>query len=331
MIASSDARINDGDVWLLSNMYREMLRIRLIEEEIARRYPEEKMRCPIHLSIGQEAVPVGVSAAMRRDDQVVSTHRCHAHYLAKGGDLNTMIAELHGKATGCSGGRGGSMHLFDSAVGVLLSLPIVASSIPIGVGAALGIRQAGGDALVVVYLGDASVEEGVFHESANFAALQKLPVIFVLENNLYSVYTHLRDRQPQRPLHAMATAHGIPFEHLDGNDVVAVHRAAMGAVARARSGDGPSLILCDTYRWREHCGPNYDNNIGYRTEAEFQGWRVQCPLERTRRQLAESGRLAPADEIVLQRGIVAEIDAAFSLADAAPFPVAHSALEGVYA
>lgn len=331
MIASSDPGINSDGIRLLPDLYREMLRIRLIEEEIARRYPEEKMRCPIHLSIGQEAVPVGVSAALRREDQVVSTHRCHAHYLAKGGDLNAMIAELHGKATGCSGGRGGSMHLFDPAAGVLLSLPIVASSIPIGVGAALAIRQTGGDALAVVYLGDASVEEGVFHESANFAALLKLPVIFVLENNLYSVYTHLRDRQPPRPLHAVATVHCIPFEHVDGNDVIAVHGAAVRAVKRARSGGGPSLMLCDTYRWREHCGPNYDNNIGYRTETEFQGWHVQCPLERTRRQLVESGRLVSADEAVLRDRIMADIEAAFVEADSAPFPAAQSAAEGVYA
>jgi pyruvate dehydrogenase E1 component alpha subunit len=242
-----------------------------------------------------------------------------------------MIAELYGKATGCSGGRGGSMHLFDSAAGILLSLPIVASSIPIGVGAALGIRQAGGDALVVVYLGDASVEEGVFHESVNFAALQKLPVIFVLENNLYSVYTHLRERQPERPLHALATAHGVPYEHLDGNDALAIHSASERAIARARSGGGPSLILCDTYRWREHCGPNYDNNIGYRTEAEFQGWRVQCPLERARRQLIEWGRLVPAEETALRDQIMAEVETAFARAESAPFPAASSASEGVYA
>ena len=330
MTTLSDARINDAAARLLPELYYEMLRIRLVEEEIARRYSEEKMRCPIHLSIGQEAVPVAVSAALRRDDQVVSSHRCHAHYLAKGGDLNAMIAELHGKATGCSGGRGGSMHLFDPPAGVLLSLPIVASSVPVGVGAALGIRQAGSDALVVVYLGDAAVEEGVFHESANFAALQKLPVIFVLENNLYSVYTHLSERQPPRPLHALATAHGIPFEHLDGNDVIAVYGAAERAVTRARSGGGPSLLLCDTYRWREHCGPSYDNHIGYRTEEEFQGWRVQCPIERANRQLVESGRLAPLDETTSQNRIMAEIGAAFAQADAAPFPAMSRASESVY-
>src|SRR6266568_2568928 len=152
------------------NLYREVLRIRLIEEEIARRYGQEKMRCPVHLSIGQEAVPVGVSSLLRPTDQVVSTHRCHAHYLAKGGDLKAMLCELMGKEPGCCGGRGGSMHLFDTAAGVLLSLPIVAASIPVGVGAAMAIRQAHKDDVAVIYLGDASLEEGVFHESANFAA-----------------------------------------------------------------------------------------------------------------------------------------------------------------
>jgi pyruvate dehydrogenase E1 component alpha subunit len=331
MTAIGAPRIDDPSAARLLAFYREMLRIRLVEEEIARRYPEEKMRCPVHLSIGQEAVPVGISAALRRDDQVVSTHRCHAHYLAKGGGLKAMLAEIYGKAAGCCGGRGGSMHLFDTDAGVLLSLPIVASSIPVGVGAAFGLRQAGSDALAVVYIGDASVEEGVFHESANFAALQKLPVIFVLENNLYSVYTHLRDRQPDRPLHAMASAHAIPFEHLDGNDVTAVHGAGERAVRRARAGEGPSLLVCDTYRWREHCGPNYDNNIGYRTEEEFQGWRVQCPVERVRRALVERGRLDIAAEQAMQAEIMAEIEAAFAFADAAPFPPSSSAHEGVYA
>src|SRR5262245_35830673 len=166
-------------------LFREMLRIRLIEEEIAGRYREEKMRCPVHLSTGQEAVAVGVSVGLRRTDQIVSTHRCPAHYLAKGGDLKVMLSELMGKETGCCGGRGGSMHLFDRDAGVLLSLPIVAASIPVGVGAALAMKQRMSDDVSVIYLGDASVEEGVFHESANFAALRGLPAIFVCENNLY--------------------------------------------------------------------------------------------------------------------------------------------------
>jgi pyruvate dehydrogenase E1 component alpha subunit len=315
----------------LRQAFRDMLRIRLVEEEIVARYGEEKMRCPVHLSIGQEAVSVGVSRVLRTDDQVVSTHRCHAHYLAKGGDLTAMLAELMGKETGCCGGRGGSMHLFDTAAGVLLSLPIVAASIPVGVGAALAIKQRRQSAVAVIYLGDASIEEGAYHESANFAALHALPAVFVCENNLYSVYTPLRERQPARPLLELGRAHGMPAEAVDGNDVEAVTHAASAAVARARAGGGPSFIQADTYRWREHCGPNFDNHLGYRTESEFEEWRARDPLARLQRKLAASGRLAAADEQRMRQEIGAEIAAAFAAAENAPPPAAGSIAARIYA
>ncbi len=313
----------------LKDMYREMLRIRMIEEEIAARYPKELMRCPVHLSIGQEAVPVGMSRVLRPADQVVSTHRCHAHYLAKGGNLAAMLGELMGKTTGCCGGRGGSMHLFDAGAGMLLSLPIVAASIPVGVGAALAMKQRGNGGVAVIYLGDASLEEGVFHESANFAALHSLPAIFVCENNLYSVYTPLRERQPDRPLYGLGRAHGIPSEEIDGNDIEAVWRSAASAVARARDGGGPSFIQADTYRWREHCGPNYDNHIGYRTEAEFQSWKALDPIHRLRERIGKE--MTDADESNLRREITAEITREFDAAEAAPYPDPSTISARVYA
>ncbi len=317
----------------LLGLFREMLRIRLVEEEIAAIYPieEQEMRCPVHLSTGQEAVAVGVSAVLRREDQVVSNHRCHAHYLAKGGDLKAMLAELYGKAAGCCGGRGGSMHLFDSDAGVLLSLPIVGSSIPIGVGAALAFKQEGRDNVCVVYLGDAALEEGVFHESANFAAVREVPAVFVCENNLYSVYTHLDERQPPRPLVEMGRAHGLPSCHVDGNDVRAVARAAAEAIDHARRGGGPSFIQADTYRWREHCGPFYDNDLGYRTEAEFEAWRERDPIARLRRRLTEDGVLDAGQEAEITAALAEEIAEAFAFAKAAPLPEPESAGEGVYA
>jgi pyruvate dehydrogenase E1 component alpha subunit len=315
----------------LRQVYRDMLRIRLVEEEIAARYAQETMRCPVHLSIGQEAVSVGVSRGLRPDDQVVSTHRCHAHYLAKGGDLLAMLGELMGKEVGCCGGRGGSMHLFDSRAGVLLSLPIVAASIPVGVGAALAMRQRGRSDVAVIYIGDASLEEGVYHESANFAAVHALPAIFVCENNLYSVYTPLRERQPQRPLLELGRAHGMAAEAVDGNDVEAVMRASTAAVERARKGGGPSFIQADTYRWREHCGPNFDNHIGYRTEAEFEEWRARDPLARLGRKLAASGGLPAAEESRMRQEIGAEIAAAFKAAEEAPAPAPDSIAARVYA
>lgn len=325
-IAESRTR---SDASLALQLYGEMLRIRMIEEEIAARYTQEKMRCPVHLSVGQEAVAVGVSSVLRRTDQIVTTHRCHAHYLAKGGNLKAMLCELMGREPGCCSGRGGSMHLFDRDAGVLLSLPIVAASIPIGVGAALAMKQNNRDSVAVIYLGDASVEEGVYHESANFAALHRLPVIFVCENNLYSVYTPLRDRQPPRPLTELGRAHGLETQRVDGNDVFAVRDAAAAAVARARCGKGASFILAETYRWREHCGPNYDNTLGYRTVEEFEDWKGCDPLAKLRGRVGPVLRDASIGD--LRQTIAEEIDAAFAFAEAAPFPDPTTIGQFIYA
>lgn len=311
--------------------FTSMLRIRLVEEAIADRYAEQEMRCPVHLSIGQEASAVGVCAPLTTQDRMYSTHRCHAHYLAKGGGLKAMLAEIYGKAEGCIGGRGGSMHLAAPDVGLMSSVPIVASAIPLAAGAALSDKLDGNGRVTISFIGDACVEEGVFHETANFARLHDLPVIFACENNLYSVYTRLDERQPNRPLTALPEAHGIPSEHVDGNNVALVRAATERAVDRARGGDGPTFLLLDTYRWREHCGPNYDNHIGYRTEAEFEEWRALDPLEQTRAALRQDGH---ADDDWLA-GITAdlerEIDEAFDFAKNAPLPDPASAAVSVYA
>ena len=312
-------------------LFGAMLRIRLIEEAVAERYAEQEMRCPVHLSIGQEATAVGVCAELRTDDQIVSTHRCHAHYLAKGGDFTRMMAEIYGKATGCCGGRGGSMHLFDAEVGMLASLPIVGGSIPIATGAALAFQQEGGDRVAVGFLGDAAVEEGVFHESVNFAVVARLPVIYVIENNLYACYTHLAQRQPARPLSEIGLSHGLAGVHADGNDLVAVRQATRQAVAKARSGGGPSLLVLDTYRWREHCGPGYDNNIGYRGEAEFEEWKARCPVAAARSVLEADGRLSPALLAEMIAEIKAEIATVFAAAKQAPLPGADSGEDHIYA
>lgn len=312
-------------------LYKDMLRIRLVEETIADRYTEYEMRCPVHLSIGQEAVAVGVCTALRRDDNVLSTHRSHAHYLAKGGDLNAMIAEIYGKQAGCCGGRGGSMHLFDNAVRVLASVPIVASSIPLGVGAALAARQRGHDTVSVIFIGDASIEEGAFHESANFAALKKLPVVFICENNLYSVYTGLADRQPQRPFSDVAKAHALDFDSADGNNVEDVLHCTKRAVEDARRGGGPKFLLFDTYRFREHCGPFFDNDLGYRSIAEFESWQKKCPVETFRHKLfADNALDGPREQQILDT-LNSEIANAFNFAETAPFPPESSAGAFVYA
>lgn len=308
-----------------------MLYIRLVEETMAARYAEQEMRCPVHLSVGQEAAAVGVCQALRQSDRVFSTHRCHAHYLAKGGDLNAMIAEIYGKEAGCIGGRGGSMHLTDPEKGMIASVPIVSSSIPLAVGSALADKIDGKDRLSVTFFGDASIEEGVFHESANFASLNKLPVLFVCENNLYSVYTPLRQRQPNRPLAEVAAAHAMTAMTADGNDVETVLEVTLKAAEHARSGKGPVFLVFDTYRWREHCGPNYDNDLGYRTEAEYLEWKKRDPLERQKSRLLAAGKLddkiLKTMEIELQR----KVDAAFEFAKAAPLPQPSQASQFVYA
>ena len=315
----------------LLRMHSDMLRIRLVEEAIAERYAEQEMRCPVHLSIGQEATAVGACHALRHTDRVFSTHRCHAHYLAMDGNLKAMMAEIYGKAAGCLGGRGGSMHLTDPDKGLIASVPIVASSIPLSVGAALADQIDGKDSVSVAFIGDASVEEGVFHESANFASLRKLPVLFICENNLYSVYTPLKDRQPPRQLTELARAHGMSYLSADGNDVITVFKATQQAVERARQGAGPTFLVFDTYRWREHCGPEFDNHLGYRTEAEYQTWRKRCPIEASRAVLNGMKLLSSTDEEAMVAGFKREIDAAFEFAKAAPLPEPSQASAHVYA
>lgn len=312
-------------------MHRDMLRIRMVEEAIADRYKEQEMRCPVHLSIGQEATAVGACHGLKHTDRVFSTHRCHAHYLAMDGNLQAMLAEIYGKAAGCVGGRGGSMHLTDPDKGIVASVPIVASSIPLAVGAALADQIDDNKNVSVAFFGDASVEEGVFHESANFASLRKLPVLFVCENNLYSVYTPLKDRQPSRQLVELARAHGMSCESADGNDVMAVFKATQQAVERARQGIGPTFLVFDTYRWREHCGPDFDNHIGYRAESEYETWRARCPIDASRAKLQGQGLFTAADETLVVDGIKREIELAFEFAKATPLPEPSQAAAHVYA
>lgn len=312
-------------------LLRQMKRIRLVEEEIAIRYSEGKMRCPTHLSIGQEAVAAAVGLALRSDDFAVSTHRAHAHYLGKGGSMKAMIAEIYGKSTGCSRGRGGSMHLIDLSVGFQGSTAIVANSVPVGVGLALSMQLQGTDQLSCVFVGDGSVEEGVFYESANFAVVRNLPVLFICENNMYSVYSPLHVRQPiGRKIHEMVRGMGLQVDHGDGNDVENVFRMTVDAVQKIRAGGGPHLLEFSTYRWREHCGPNYDNNIGYRTEAEFEEWRLRDPLALYEKKLFAEGRLTTEALYAINEKARAEIAEAFDYAEISPFPEPQDAFMHLY-
>ncbi len=317
---------------LTRRLYRSMLRIRLIEEGIASHYAEQQMRCPVHLCIGQEAVAAAVCDLLDGEDQVMSTHRAHGHYLAKGGNLPAMLAEMHGKSSGCASGMGGSMHLIDLQAGFLGAAPIVGSTIPIAVGVAFGAALRGERRVVAAFFGEGATEEGAFHEALNFAALKRLPVLFVCENNLYSVYSPLAVRQPaERKVYRLAHAHGIEGRHGDGNDACNVHALAGEALTRIRLGGGPVLLEFDTYRWREHCGPNYDNDLGYRTEDEFRRWKVLCPLERLRERGIREGAFADAEIELWSEEIRAEFSAALRFAKESRFPSPETMLQSVYA
>jgi TPP-dependent pyruvate/acetoin dehydrogenase alpha subunit len=309
----------------------QMKRIRYVEEEIARRYREGKMRCPTHLSVGQEAVAAAVGFALSRDDMAVSGHRAHAHYLGKGGSLTGMISEIYGKATGCSSGKGGSMHLIDESVGFMGSTAIVGGTVPVGVGLGYGMKVKRTVQVSCVFLGDAVVETGAFYESVNFAALKKLPVLFVCENNLYSVYSPLAVRQPEgRSIASMVAGMGVQVDTGDGNDVAEVYAKGCKAIAAIRAGDGPRFLEFSTYRWLEHCGASYDNHIGYRSEAEFLDWKSREPIACYESLLLTNGELSAEDIDQMNSDIANEVKLAFEFAEKSPMPMAATAFRDLY-
>jgi pyruvate dehydrogenase E1 component alpha subunit len=302
-------------------LYRSMLKIRRVEERIQALYPQGDMRCPTHFSIGQEAVAAGVCRNLRLEDYVISGHRSHAQYIGKGGSLRAMFAELYGKVDGCASGRGGSMHLIDLSVNFLGCVPIVGSTIPIGVGASFGAMLQDQTALTVIFFGDAATETGVFHESVNFAAMHRLPVLFVCENNLYSVNTPLEARQPtNRTIAELARGHGIRSSQHDGQQVETVDAVTGDTIAKIREKGGPALLEFITYRWLEHCGPLGDLHLGYRTQEEFDSWVARCPIRLHRNLLEQDGAMDEASHAIMEAEITAEIDDAIAFAQNSPFP-----------
>lgn len=302
-------------------LLRRMKLIRMAEETIAARYSQNKMRCPTHLCTGQEAVSAAVGFILSKDDFAVSSHRAHGNYLGKGGSLGAMLAEIYGKATGCSAGKGGSVHLIDKSVGFMGSTAIVANQIPIGVGLGLSIALNRTKQVSCVFFGEGATEEGVFYESVNFAVLKKLPVLFICENNLYSVYSSLKDRQPAgREITKMVQGLGCPAQKGDGNDVLEVYEKVKKAVALIRGGKGPYFFEFSTYRWRQHCGPDFDNNIGYRSEKEFLAWKKKDPVSRLEKDILKKGMLSRQQIDRMEQEIKSKIDAAFQFAEDSPFP-----------
>jgi len=316
---------------LRENLLLDMIRIRRIEETLADLYPLQEMRTPTHFSIGQEAPAVGVCAALRRNDVVYSGHRCHAHYLAKGGDLRGMVAELYGRESGCAHGRGGSVHLNDPEAGVIASSAILGQTMAVAAGTALAFTMDGCDRVAVTFFGDGTVEEGIFHETLNFAVMRRAPVLFVCENNGFSTHTRLDVRQPASvSIHARAASYGMPSRLVDGNDVFAVHDAARQAVAHARDGAGPFFLECTTYRWREHVGPLWDYDKGYRTKAEVDSWIARCPIRRASERLLGEGVCTPGRIEAMVRASELEVAEAVAAARAASFPAVEDLTSGTY-
>lgn len=312
-------------------LFREMLRIRIIEEEIERRYSEDQMKTPIHLVIGQEATSVGCCAALTREDLLYSSHRTHGNYLAKGGDLRAMLSEMYCRANGCAGSRGGSMHLIDKSVGMAGTSAIVGGALPIATGAALAAKMKGESHVTTVFLGDATTEEGVTSESLNFAMLKQLPVIFFCENNFYSVQSPLWTRQPPRELWKWAEGFGLPSIPVDGMNVLAVYEATHEAVERARSGGGPTFIEATCYRFRAHGGSGDDTKSGYRDMEERNAWDALDPVALHFQYLSDAGLLTEGERDTMRDEIMVEVVDAFEFAIASPNPVEADLYRHVYA
>ena len=281
----------------------------------------------IHSYEGQEAVAVGVSSCLRKDDYVFSTHRGHGHAIAKGIDLNKITAELLGKATGCSAGRGGSMHLFDAGMGFMGGNGIVGGGLPLALGTAYSALARGTDQVTICYIGEGAVSQGSFHESLNMAAIQKFPIIYVLENNLYSATTHIKYNSPINNLADRAKAYDIPGVIVDGNDILEVNSATNTAVSRARLGEGPTLLECKTYRHRPHCMVIRE----HRDRGELAAWKERDPINLFEAQLIADGQVDQEQINKIASDVENSLDDALAFAEASPMPSVESAMEFILA
>jgi pyruvate dehydrogenase E1 component alpha subunit len=309
-------------------MYKDMVFIRVFEERVADLVEAGEIKTPCHLCIGQEAIAVGVCSTLRREDYVWGGHRSHGHYLAKGGKVAPLMAELFGKTTGCSAGRGGSMHLAAPEIGILGTVPLVAATIPLAVGTAMAAKLCGHSSISVSFFGDGAIEEGHFHESVNLAAVYKLPVVFVCENNFYSSHLALLQRRAKDNIDQASVVHGIAGFRIDGNNIRSVFEAASAAVDRARAGKGPSFIECRTYRWRGHVGPSWDMDVGVKRKDELALWMARDPIKALEGDLALLGFDHKALETVASEARQ-QVDAAVQFARESPYPQPERLLQHV--
>jgi TPP-dependent pyruvate/acetoin dehydrogenase alpha subunit len=315
---------------VLLDLYTRMLRIRLFEEEAGRLSEAGKIPGALHLYVGEEAVAAGVMAHLTAEDQITSTHRGHGHLAAKGGDFKYMYAELFGRATGYCKGKGGSMHIADLDLGMLGANGIVGGGPPIAVGAAFSNKYRGTRNVTCCFFGDGASNEGTFHEAANMAALYRLPLVFVCENNGFGEFTRQDRHQAVQDVADRAAGYGMPGVVVDGMDVIAVYEAAGEAIARARRGEGPTLLECKTYRFFDHVGVR-GMGVSYRDDAEVLRWRERDPLTTFESRLIEMGTLTEADRDAARGRITDEIREAIAFAESSPFPSEDTLLADVYA
>lgn len=304
--------------------------IRLFEERIIALYPQQEIKTPVHLCIGQEAIAAGVCRHLSKEDLIFTTHRCHGHVIAKGMDLPSIISELYGKKTGCCHGKGGSMHLSDPEFGIPGTSAIVGADIPLGVGAALSLKLRGSKSIAVVFFGDGATDQGVFYESLNFAALKRLPVLFVCENNFYATNSPQKARQPLDNIFRKGEIFGIRGFRCDGNDAARVFEISGGLIAKVRKGSGPFILECRTYRWKGHVGPDCDVEKGCRTQRELDTWLKKCPIRLFERRLLKNKVLTKEDISGIRQNIAGDIDRAVKFAKESPFPDKEEALSDVY-
>jgi pyruvate dehydrogenase E1 component alpha subunit/2-oxoisovalerate dehydrogenase E1 component len=316
------AEIRDHELLVLT----EMLRIRRFEEKCVELYSLGKIRGFLHLYIGEEAVAVGAMQALIAEDRIVSTYREHGHALARGIPMGSVMAEMYGKANGCSRGRGGSMHLFDISRRFYGGYAIVGGGLPIAVGLALADKMQSRSSITACFFGDGAVAEGEFHESMNLAALWKLPVLFICENNLYAMGTALERHQAQTDISMKAAGYGVPAAAVNGMDVRAVETAASLAVEHVRAGNGPYLLECRTYRFRAHS--MYDPEL-YRSKEEVEEWRRHCPIEALQKRLQDEGILIDKRKTEMETSVTEEIEKAVAFAEAGPWEPVEDLLKDV--
>jgi len=312
----------------LVEMYRKMLEIRYFEEKVFELYGQNLVPGTIHLYAGQEAVAVGVCSALRKEDYITSTHRGHGHCIAKGADLKRVMAEILGRKTGYCKGKGGSMHIADFSIGMLGATAVVGAGLPIATGAALSVKLQKTSRVVACFFGDGASNQGTFHESLNMAAIWKLPILFVCENNLYAMGTSQSRVMLIENIADRAAAYGMVGTTIDGNDVLAVYQTAREAVERARKGEGPTLIECKTYR---HKGHSRMDPAKYRPKEEVEEWLKKDPIKRFQDRLFEMNVLTEDEKGEIERAVIAEVEEAVKFALESPYPSPEEALEDVYA